>query len=522
MKKYFIIFLFLFLFLKLNVFGLDYIQWFKEHKEIMMKEEIKRWNLLGDEVQKKKFIELFWRARDPNQFTERNEFKETYQNRLKFANIHFPNPRDPRKIIFLLLGAPKERRIYSQEILDLSYPSEEKIKIGKGEIWKYDTGLKKKDSFFIVLAKISPFLLEAFQNRLSPRVQDIKDIRTEITNYEILYLGRKRYSSIREFVGEIILGHEITESTESVVKRLKEIFIFSQARKFYQDYPKIDNYFSEERKEFSEILRVNKIFIQKFICPKTVGYKDVVGILILSSFSGSILHKGKGASAEYIANLSFLVRLENIQRETVVYHQKDIIYKLKKKQNFVYACWGSISPGTYRLILEIVDRRQRTYKKIEKEIDLKPWWGETLSGFLLVGRKTVFAERIEENIGPVSFKQLGFFPILNGSEGILNQDDSLLVLIYLKNFCVNSYGEVNFAVCLEIEDKKQVHSLLLDHFKGKVKNDFYYNKFLEKRVKDLIKRLKIGGSVKIVIKAVDLVANEEIRMVYYYLINVLY
>jgi len=519
-KKYFIIFLFLFLFLELNVFGLDYIQWFKEYKEIMMKEEIKRWNLLRDEVQKKRFIELFWRARDFNQFTERNEFKEAYQNRLKFVNIHFPNPRDPRRIIFLLLGAPKERRIYSQEILDLGYPSEEKIKIGKGEIWKYDLGLKKKDSFFIVLAKINPFLLEGFQNRL--RGQDIKDIRTETTNYEILYLGTKRYSSIKEFVREIILGHKITESTESVVKRLKEIFIFSQARKFYQDYSKIDNYFSEERKRFSETLEVNKIFIQKFIYPKTIGYKDVVGILILCSFSGSILHKGKGASVEYVANLSFLARLENIQRETVIYHQKDIIYKLKKRQSFVYICWGSISPGTYRLILEIVDKQQRTYKKIEKEIDLKPWWRETLSGFLLAGRKTVFTERIEENIGPASFKQLEFFPILNGSESILGQDDSFLVLIYLKNFCVNSYGEVNFAVYLEIEDKKQVHSLLLDRFKGKVKDDFYYNKLLKKRVKDLTKRLKIKGPVKIIIKAVDLVANEEIRMVYYYPINVLY
>ena len=62
----------------------------------------------------------------------------------------------------------------------------------------------------------------------------------------------------------------------------------------------------------------------------------------------------------------------------------------------------------------------------------------------------------------------------------------------------------------------------LDRFKGKVKDDFYYNKLLKKRVKDLTKRLKIKGPVKIIIKAVDLVANEEIRMVYYYPINVLY
>ncbi len=83
------------------------------------------------------FIEAFWRHRDPNQITERNEFKEEHFRRIEYANRQYgrtssvPGWKTDRGRIYILLGPPIS--IHRFDSSQSVHPS---------EIWFYQ-GLEK-------------------------------------------------------------------------------------------------------------------------------------------------------------------------------------------------------------------------------------------------------------------------------------------------------------------------------------------------------------------------------------------
>lgn len=77
---------------------------------IMTKPEKDIFLLLPDRESRKGFIEDFWAKRDPDPFTDENEFKEEFYNRLEFVNKHFiegiPGWKTDRGRIYIYLGPP--------------------------------------------------------------------------------------------------------------------------------------------------------------------------------------------------------------------------------------------------------------------------------------------------------------------------------------------------------------------------------------------------------------------------------
>jgi GWxTD domain-containing protein len=69
--------------------------------------------------EKKEFIREFWERRDPDPYTEENEFKEEYFRRIDDANKlfrgHRPGWLQDRGRIYILFGPPSERHTYSSE-----------------------------------------------------------------------------------------------------------------------------------------------------------------------------------------------------------------------------------------------------------------------------------------------------------------------------------------------------------------------------------------------------------------------
>lgn len=92
---------------------------------------------LPTEIDRGKFIENFWRKRDPNPSTAENEFKLEYYRRIALANKFFGTSaikgwRTDRGKIFILLGPPNE----IQRDLNPSYSSSQ-VFHGPKEIWSY-------------------------------------------------------------------------------------------------------------------------------------------------------------------------------------------------------------------------------------------------------------------------------------------------------------------------------------------------------------------------------------------------
>jgi GWxTD domain-containing protein len=93
-----------------------YAEFLSKVRYIITKEERKIFLELPDQ-EKKKFIEEFWQRRDPDPFTEENEFKTEYFNRMERADELFRGEgvegwQTDRGRIYILFGPPTERIIH--------------------------------------------------------------------------------------------------------------------------------------------------------------------------------------------------------------------------------------------------------------------------------------------------------------------------------------------------------------------------------------------------------------------------
>ncbi len=88
----------------------------KDVTYIITDEERKAFKKLATDDEREKFIEEFWRRRDPDPDTDENEFKEEYYERIAYANEHFasgiPGWKSDRGRIWIMYGKPDERETH--------------------------------------------------------------------------------------------------------------------------------------------------------------------------------------------------------------------------------------------------------------------------------------------------------------------------------------------------------------------------------------------------------------------------
>ena len=89
-----------------------FIDWLRDVGPIISKEEQDAWNTLRTNEERERFIEEFWRRRDPDPDTEANEYREAYYERIAYVNEHFssgiPGYKTDRGRIYLKYGKPNE------------------------------------------------------------------------------------------------------------------------------------------------------------------------------------------------------------------------------------------------------------------------------------------------------------------------------------------------------------------------------------------------------------------------------
>jgi GWxTD domain-containing protein len=88
----------------------------KDVTYIITDEERKAFKKLATDDEREKFIEEFWRRRDPDPDTDENEFKEEYYERIAYANEHFasgiPGWKSDRGRIWIMYGKPDGRETH--------------------------------------------------------------------------------------------------------------------------------------------------------------------------------------------------------------------------------------------------------------------------------------------------------------------------------------------------------------------------------------------------------------------------
>jgi GWxTD domain-containing protein len=94
----------------------NYQRWLDEDVSyIITAEERQAFLLLKTDEQRERFIEQFWKRRDPDPATPENEYCTEHYRRIAYANGHFgqgivPGWQTARGRIYIQLGAPDEIR----------------------------------------------------------------------------------------------------------------------------------------------------------------------------------------------------------------------------------------------------------------------------------------------------------------------------------------------------------------------------------------------------------------------------
>lgn len=112
----------------------EYAEFLSKVRYIITKKERKTFLELPDK-ERKKFIEEFWQRRDPDPYTEENEFKTEYFNRMERADELFRGEgvegwQTDRGRIYILFGPPTDR---------ITYPLGTDSFGRSREIWYYQT-----------------------------------------------------------------------------------------------------------------------------------------------------------------------------------------------------------------------------------------------------------------------------------------------------------------------------------------------------------------------------------------------
>ncbi|MEP6568535.1 MAG: GWxTD domain-containing protein [Acidobacteriota bacterium] len=84
----------------------------KDVTYVITDEERRAFKKLATDDERERFIEEFWRRRDPDPDTDENEYKEEYYERIAYANEHFasgiPGWKSDRGRIWIMYGKPDE------------------------------------------------------------------------------------------------------------------------------------------------------------------------------------------------------------------------------------------------------------------------------------------------------------------------------------------------------------------------------------------------------------------------------
>ena len=95
-------------------------EWLREVEPIITKAEKTVFEDLKTEEDRMRFINSFWKVRDPNPETRENEYKLEFYKRLNYVKKYFKSTRSDQGRIYMILGEPVERNSYAggEQVVD--------------------------------------------------------------------------------------------------------------------------------------------------------------------------------------------------------------------------------------------------------------------------------------------------------------------------------------------------------------------------------------------------------------------
>jgi GWxTD domain-containing protein len=345
----------------------EHKDWLEMVSPIITKIEREIFLKLKDSRERNRFIEVFWKQRDPLPDTSENEFLKEYKERIKFADFEFgrqssrKGSQTERGFFYLLLGPPLDRQMYATHS-DL-YPL---------ELWHYkgesEYGLP---SFFYLIfyqpAEIGEYRLyspgiEGPERLVSPARQSlgisraeahrlIKQISGELAGASLSYLPGSASIGTSSFSSDTILAsiHSLPEKK----------FTDSYARNFiyYQDYVETDytHNFIDSNHKIRIFKNEDHFYLHWALEPSQINFAFY--------------------NDQYYSSFQLVIRIEDGEGNLVLEKEEEIPlqvspenYKQYERKLFAFQDILPIIPGNYKFFFLLKNKTAKDFTSFQTDV----------------------------------------------------------------------------------------------------------------------------------------------------------
>lgn len=345
----------------------EYKDWLETVSPIITKTEKEVFLKLKTPEERNKFIEMFWRQRDPLPDTNENEFYQEYMKRVQFADANFgretskKGSQTERGYFYLLLGPPLERQIFATQSniypLELwNYRGEQKFGLppyfylifyqpqGLGEYRLYRPGVEGPEKLVI------PSLSGQSFNR-NTAYNTIRDFSGELANASLSYLPGEKTFGKASFSSDTIVS--------SVHALPEKKFSDTYARSYldYKDYVETDytHNFIESNFTLKVFKNFNQFFVHWAVEPKKINFAFF--------------------NDKYHAVFQLILRMEDLQGNPVLEKEEEIPvkvtpeqYREHERQLFSFQGVLPVIPGNYKIFFLLKNKTSRDFTSFQKSI----------------------------------------------------------------------------------------------------------------------------------------------------------
>ncbi len=325
-------------------------KWLAEVELIMTRAEKSGFKNLGAEEDRKRFKELFWKARNPNPESPQNEYLMEYYRRRNYAQRSLGGVNSDRARIYIILGEPTEKHNLSGN-----------EKIFDTELWIYD-GLRRPGlPPFIHLIFFKPRNLGDYKIFL-PGIHTAMDLLSPSdatgagSQYRAYQLLRMDFPELAQATLSVIPGEGDPASGSG---------IGSSGTTFAQIYELPEK---EVQKSYIKNFAALEGNVEVSYTTKQIGGRGSIAISENKGFKflnfallPEEIHTTKTAEGLNLAEIALNLRLEDLTGKTIYQQEKKIELKIddsKKKamledERLVFKDFAPIIEGEFNAIVTL-------------------------------------------------------------------------------------------------------------------------------------------------------------------------
>lgn len=363
----------------------EHKQWLEMVTPIITKTEREVFLKLTTHEERGKFIQFFWKQRDPAPDTSENEFYKEYMKRVQFADQYFgygtgkKGSLTERGYYYLLLGPPLERHQYTTEsqILPLElwfYKGDERYGLppyfylifyqpmGMGEFRLYSPGVEGPETLVI------PSMTAQNITR-SSAFEIIHNINSELGSASLSYMPGERPMGAGSF------------SSDQIVASVREVpekeFSDAYARNYL-------NYKDFVETEYTDIFTESTFLVKVF---RSGGVDFIHWTLEPSRVNFAQRNDAYEASFELVLRLvDDADRTVFEQTEEIPLRVSPAQYKQHERQRFAFQDILPVIPGDFKLLFLLKNKTGKDFSSQEARISVPREPGPLSLGPLLLYR----------------------------------------------------------------------------------------------------------------------------------------